>query len=265
MSKIVSSISYLNGALTDDVHFHNEYEILFVVDGKIEVCIDNKSFIVEKNQIVFITNLEKHFIKQLSPTYKRYRLCLKTLATDTHMQNSNLLSIIKNHLSVYTQRIDATPFLDSAVRIFKNINIYKDYPDFSDELVISCITELLALVYVHNSQTLSFINDTSNNKILEIQRYIDKHYSENILINELSKKFYISSCYLSHKFKDITGLSPKQYLSLTRLKNASLLLINTNLSISEISSKVGFNDVNNFIKKFKEAYGVLPNHYRHGK
>ena len=62
--------------------------------------------------------------------------------------------------------------------------------------------------------------------------------------------------------KELTGLSPKQYLMSVRLKNASVLLLNTDMTVSEIANSVGFPDHSNFIKSFKKIYHVLPKDFR---
>jgi len=99
-------------------------------------------------------------------------------------------------------------------------------------------------------------------EIFEVQKYIEKHFKENILISELADKFYINKYYLSHSFKELTGYSPKQYLLLNRLSYAKELLFNSALDISQISIQTGFYDSNSFIRAFKNEFGITPNAYR---
>jgi len=64
------------------------------------------------------------------------------------------------------------------------------------------------------------------------------------------------------KVKGITGHSPNEYLRIIRMKKAAELLISTNLTVAEVSYKVGINDPFYFSKCFKSQFGVAPSIYQ---
>jgi len=248
--------------LQKEIHFHNEYELIFVTEGQVQVTAGDAHYTASRNHLILISNLEHHSVTNPGGTYKRYCVTLDVSTADRHLGHSRLLSLLKNHPQGFSHVLDTTPFCDAARRIFQNIVRYNTNEEFADDLIVACITELLALLCKHYPDHFSMAHSATEDKILKVQRYIDKHFQEPLKMDELAKQFYISSCYLSHKFKELTGLSPKQYLMSVRLKNASVLLLNTDMTVSEIADSVGFPDHSNFIKSFKKIYHVLPKDFR---
>ena len=96
----------------------------------------------------------------------------------------------------------------------------------------------------------------------EVQRYIESHFAEDLRISDLAKAFYMNHCYMTHLFKKQVGYSPKQYLLLNRLSYAQELLENSDLPVSQIAFQCGFGDANNFIRAFRESFGLSPSQFR---
>ena len=101
-----------------------------------------------------------------------------------------------------------------------------------------------------------------SNEIFLIQKYLEDHFSEELSISSLAAAHYISLNYLSRRFKQQTGYSPKQYLINIRLAKAKALLCESDMQVSVIAYKCGFQDVNNFIRLFRIREGITPNRYR---
>ena len=93
-------------------------------------------------------------------------------------------------------------------------------------------------------------------------RYIGEHYYENISIDFLASKFYVSASYFSHIFKKFAQKSLVEYLNEVRISHAKVLLERDNMSIGEISAKVGYSDINYFSRRFKKEVGITATEYR---
>lgn len=116
-----------------------------------------------------------------------------------------------------------------------------------------------------NEQKLSSIA-TSELDVLFIDK-VEKIIEENIEssdfdIDFLSQKIGMSRSVFYNKFKTMTGQTPNDYLMKLRLKKAAVLLKeNPDLSISDISDKLGFGSLSYFCRKFKDFYGVSPKQF----
>ncbi len=92
--------------------------------------------------------------------------------------------------------------------------------------------------------------------------YIKTHLHTQLKIKEIVDIIGVSPTYLLQIFKNEFGISPKQYISNLKLHTAKNLLTHSNLSITEISNSVGFNDVLVFSRFFSSKEGISPTEYR---
>lgn len=105
-------------------------------------------------------------------------------------------------------------------------------------------------------------SDQHSATVQTIMYYFEKNYFQDITLEQLSKELDLSSKHIISTFKKETGETPMCYLRKLRIKQASLLLSGSNMSIQDISSSVGIPDANYFIKLFKKEYNLTPLAYR---
>ena len=98
--------------------------------------------------------------------------------------------------------------------------------------------------------------------IREIKKYIEENYMEEISLGQLAELVDMNASYLSSVFKKETGMTYSEYLILCRVKQASRLLVETNLSIGEIAHQSGYQDARYFSKQFSKQVGLKPSEYR---
>ncbi|MBE7054428.1 MAG: helix-turn-helix domain-containing protein [Ruminococcaceae bacterium] len=108
----------------------------------------------------------------------------------------------------------------------------------------------------------SNIKTEYNPLISNIINFIAESYTTDIYVSDISKIFGYNEKYIGKLFIKHTGQTIKEYLNEKRLNHASSLLKSTKLSITEIASKCGFNNVTYFNRLFKEKYNMSPNKYR---
>lgn len=92
--------------------------------------------------------------------------------------------------------------------------------------------------------------------------FIEKHYAENIYLETVAAEIGLSPKYVSRLFKETTGTSITDYISLVRMAKAKELLAQTELKISEVSERIGISSRTTFLRIFKKHEGVSPMDYR---
>lgn len=98
--------------------------------------------------------------------------------------------------------------------------------------------------------------------VQEIRAYLDKNYAQEMTLQHIAERFFISRENVSRKFKQITGENLSDYLTGLRVDKAKALLQNTNLRLAQIAELVGYEDEKYFSRVFKKTAGVTPREYR---
>ena len=83
-----------------------------------------------------------------------------------------------------------------------------------------------------------------------------------ISLAEIAASVFVSEFHFARLFKKLTGTSPHAYLASIRIQKAQKLLAETDLTLSEIGARVGYNSQSHFTKIFREATGLTPRNYR---
>ncbi|KWX76070.1 response regulator [Paenibacillus jilunlii] len=96
----------------------------------------------------------------------------------------------------------------------------------------------------------------------EIRQYLEQNYAQDMTLQHIAERFFISRENVSRKFKQITGENLSDYLTGLRVDKAKTLLQNTNLRLSQISELVGYEDEKYFSRVFKKSTGQSPREYR---
>ncbi|MBC7958740.1 MAG: helix-turn-helix domain-containing protein, partial [Vallitaleaceae bacterium] len=112
---------------------------------------------------------------------------------------------------------------------------------------------------------LEATDENNQNTIRTIYDYLNKHYKENISLDDLALALNKSSQYTSKLFKDMFKVNFVDYMTQKRLDEAEKLLKTTSMRINEIAIEVGYEDANYFCRMFKKKLGITPKEYRHSR
>jgi len=265
--RVVSAFYHNTGSVLSNINYRNEYELFFVEDGEIELTVGEHTYTAAKNSLTLLANLEQQTLRLKKDTHcSRFCLFLNAPLTDAYIRNPELLDLLKNHPDGFCHCVDMSDCRDEVMGLILKMGDCIEGKDYDNDLAGACLTQLLVLVSrLQPAYQRGGISRAYKNRMYVVQRYIDEHFCEDITVSEIAKRNYVSVCYLSHSFKALTGYSPKKYLTLVRLKNASMMLCDTALSVGEIAERCGFSDLNNFCKQFKTHYGCTPGSLRAGK
>lgn len=105
-------------------------------------------------------------------------------------------------------------------------------------------------------------DDDTARPVRQAKQYIQKHYNEQITLDQVSDVVGLSSAYFSVLFKKEEGEGFAKYLINVRMEQAKILLRETNCPVAEVCRRVGYNDLKHFNHTFEKATGVKPATYR---
>ncbi len=111
--------------------------------------------------------------------------------------------------------------------------------------------------YLHNKH-----NGQKNKYVEIIKVYIQNNYSKDITLDMIAARVGLSRTYVSKMFKECEGVTLVKYINRTRIEQSKAILTGSNLSIREISERVGYNNEHGFIRYFKIFEGITPGQYR---
>lgn len=104
--------------------------------------------------------------------------------------------------------------------------------------------------------------DQSHHQINAAKDYIENHLGENLSLEKVASKLFLSPGYFSRLFKQKTGQTFSDYLACRRVDRAKILLATSDLQVSEIAKQIGYAEPNSFTRLFRSRAGVSPSQYR---
>ncbi|WP_077611855.1 AraC family transcriptional regulator [Clostridium sp. Marseille-P2415] len=124
---------------------------------------------------------------------------------------------------------------------------------------------LLFLQLMHYTDKISHTSESFEQKLIfQVLKFIDENYKDGEL-TELALLLNYNIYWLSRAIKRLTGRTYKELLQIKRLNQASFLLLNTRLTVTDISIAVGYDNTSYFHRIFRNYYGVSPKEYREKK
>lgn len=246
-------------------HFHYQCELLVGISGEADFVIAGSTYHVGTGSILFVSNMENHYISTHSGNFDRYTIRFSNEALAALIPDSLLLSIFKQRPAGFCHHYFCTP---QELAIYQRVlevmmREYEEQRPFWDYIVASRLRDLLVWMYRRNPAAFPGERNTKGqNTIFHIQNYIEAHPEENLSLDEMAARFYISKYHLSHSFKSVTGFNFKQYIVTARISKAKDLLLNTDLEVNVIGQQVGFGNTSHFIRSFRTAEGMSPLQYR---
>ena len=99
-------------------------------------------------------------------------------------------------------------------------------------------------------------------RIRPVLAYVDDHCRERFTLGDVSELVHVSPSRVRHVFKDVTGVSFKEYVTQVRVAEAKRLLLGTDLSVAEIARSVSYTNLHQFYKVFHRACAMSPGEYR---
>lgn len=251
-------------------HYHDFHKIIMFLNGAVDYVIEGKTYHLAPRDIVFVTAGEIHR-PVFTDEKKEYERIVIYVAPDflarwqeqnaEHADLAQCFAYARKNSSVMHQPPGTSHDLLFHMDKLEKTAHGQGFANglFTEIMFIEFIILLNRSLYEHE---LSGLNNASYDpKIQEILTYINAHLAEELSIDDLAARAYISKFYLMRKFKADTGYGIHQYIRSKRLLLARDLL-KTDLPITAICEEVGFADYSTFSRAFKEMFKCAPRDYR---
>lgn len=248
------------------LHHHDFYEVYFFLSGNVQYNIESRSYLLTPGDVLLISPMELHqpmfgndhreyerivlwidkqFLEGFSLTEGTFAACFDT-AKPNH---SNLLR------PEGVQRQFLMFLLEQLLSESESREPYQEICSMSYLAQVLVLLNRLAL-----QQRREEPMTAPDSTVYNVLGYINDHYSENLTLDELANRFFISKYHLSREFQRLVGTSVHRYIVQKRLVMAKQMLSSGRPS-SEVYQSCGFGDYSNFYRAFKTEYQISPKEY----
>lgn len=242
--------------------FHQEPEIVYVLEGAMEIKVEDDSYKLDKGDFLLINANKHHEYREIKANLLIASFKINYAMLADIMQTSQLLF----WCNTVADRNDAYQALKSAMDCILN-RFYERHKEGAIYLN-SLYYEVVYLLITHFMITADDARmkgniSVDNSRIFEIQNYVQDHYQNDLSLNDLAQKLYLSNTYLSKYIKKHFGVSFLEYVNNVRLFHAVDELVYSDKKITRIALDNGFPTTAAFNRAFKEMYQMTPSTYRH--
>lgn len=274
IAKSVLRFWYNNQYADFSTHWHNAQEMIIPLEEGYTVTVQNTSYHLEPGDIFVIPSGELHSL-QAPHTGARfiflYELDLFSQLSDFSRTRSFLSKPIHITMetcpSIYEKEISL--IMQTAAHYWSNssvmqMHVYSGLMEF-----YACYIDYCSNYVQEFPRKTSATQRYQTQKLNNILKYMEQHYSEKITLESITQIFHLSKFYFTRVFKQFTGQTFTDYLNMIRIQESEKLLLNTAFPISRISASCGYVNVSSFNRNFHKLKGCTPlefrNYYGHGQ
>lgn len=224
-------------------HEHDYWEVEYVYKGAYGAFVNEREMVVRENELIIIPPFTKH-----KPWMSRDSI-VHTLCFETFLVEKNLSPMAIRELELYR----------GIYSVINNLT-EKGFPTELASSMLESICNLFISHYYFNAEK-EFHNE--NSLVYKIKKAIHDDVNQKMNIAQISKKLGFSGQYLSHIFREKTGIKLKTYLDQKRAKNALHYLEYSGMPIKAIAKQLEFSDVYSFSRFLKRTLDIRPKEVVH--
>ena len=248
-------------------HRHDFFEVLYLSKGSGFHVIDGNKYEIKPPGVFFMSPGQAHKI-EFSSDIEGY---IFIFTAEFYLINQNNQNRLIEFPFFFTIRQDNPPltlidkkdilFLESLFE--KGISETKKDTPYSIDLLRSVLDLILtscSILYKTNENTLN--KGKGHVVVKRFFQLVEENYLNNLSITEYANKLAITANHLTQTVNQLTGKTSSQIIRAKQILEIKRLLVHTNLSITEIATRLNFADQSYFAKFFKRETGVSPLQYR---
>lgn len=254
------------------MHKHADFsELVIVMSGTAVHIVDDEEYFIERGDVFVISHNTAHGYKNTHD----FKICnimyqpSNIFEDDSDIKKSSgfhALFVIEPFLAQHNGFQSQLKLCLSEFSNIKNITqlMFEEYQNNYDGR-ITILKSLFTILATYLSRLYNFTDKSKDKSTLNIAKtvaYIEKHFNENILTNQLAEMINLSPRHFNRLFVQTYNTTPYKYLISLRIQQACNFLKNTNKNVSEIAIECGFSDSNYFSRQFKKVTNTSPLEYR---
>ncbi len=245
----------------DRAHFHQEIELLYILEGSLDVTVEKRTSHLRAEDLFIINSNREHSFKTHQNTLMVRFLVSYQLVADAS-GNGDVLFWCDSSVSESGRYQELRELLRGMIRRYVGSRGYTSSFGFLAESY--AILENLTANFLMNIEPSGSSENGRryDERLRQINSYINNNYDQQISMKELSEKLYLSNGYLSRFFKKNYGMNFAGYLTNIRLFHAADDLLYTDEPVTRIAYNNGFTSAALFNKIFKKQNGMTPTEFR---
>ena len=239
-------------------HWQKEIEFVYVRSGEASFHVADHSFTAHAGDLVICESGQIHY----SDSYNNKNL-LDFLIFDTNLISSRFQNPHFKNALVTAGELKEYGLFESLERLFTIVpeELDKKQPYYKD-IVTAAIREFWFLLK-RKLPRVEKANDISRRvrmleEFQELLDYIDKHYSEELTLEQVSSMMHFSPSHFSKTFKKLMGMNYVTYVNMVRIEQAIQRLNTGQYRMIDIALECGFTNIRSFNRVFKEIIGYTP-------
>lgn len=268
----LATLEYVAHGDGDRMHWHDHFEIARVLEGRGTFMFGRRALAAGVGDIFFIDNSQPHVALADPGTSLRLLLVLfrPELIAGPGCRELDLgyLAPFRVDERTASPRIrgasalagEVAPVLDQLRRTWER------HDPAERHLLDATLRLALALVNRRpvTRASVGAVRAAADRRqqIRPVLAYVDGHCRESITLGDVADLVHVSPSRVRHVFKDVTGVSFKEYLTQVRVTEAKRLLLGTDFSVAEIARAVSYTNLHQFYKVFYRSCAMSPGEYR---
>ena len=237
------------------LHHHDFYEIYYFLSGKVDYLVEGINYSLFPGDLLLISPMELHR-PSVAPdeAYERIVLWIDAEYLRSRTEGTAFLNrcFLTGHNLLHASRTEIPELIRRLAREFGTGDEASSLS--AQGILLQLLGEMLRLASRTGDQEAA---GRSSTLIENVLGYIGEHYREEISLEELAQRFFVSKYHLAHQFGKSVGVSVYRYILLKRLQHARQLLAEGE-SPGNAGRASGFGEYTNFYRAFRQVYGTSP-------
>ena len=243
-------------------HTHTQIELGFVVLGAGDYVLEGKHFDIRAGDLFLIRPNEQHCV----PTITSDEL----VSFNIHFSPLYVWRVLSDYIEAARLNSLVRSDIVISARVRGNAEITALLSEIRDAFVEDdrfALRRLVPMLLVEIAKGLpqseGVIGSTLHlGDVRAAVHYIEKNLSERITLEDIARAGNMSKSHLNEWFRTVTGMTPYEFLLVSRVERAVELLRSTDMTVLSVSEVCGFSNLANFNKAFKKRTGLTPQGYR---